>query len=213
MSANVFSAPFSLSSPSETPMIWMLVHLMLWVLGSLKAGPRVWELVLVFCWVGPSPGSFGGWHCVPGQLVCWWVGLYPHLTSCLTWSVPVLVLTTWWVGPWPSAKLERGFQNSAWKLQSPLGRISFSKWLLPMSVSPGWAPIASVSLGSSPRSEGVSDPKFFQLRASSLSIRVCEILCVLFKSRVSISHSSLALLKVSPTGLQGQTFWGFVFLV
>ena len=113
-SSNVFSAPFSRSSPSETPMVWMAVHLMLWALGSLEAGPRVWELVLVFCWVGPSPGSSGGWHCVPGQLVCWWVGLYPHLASCLTWSVPVLVLTTWWVGPWPSAKLERGFQNSVW---------------------------------------------------------------------------------------------------
>ena len=28
-----------------------------------------------------------------------------------------------------------------------------------------------------------------------------------------MSHSSLALLKVGPMGLQRQTFWGFVFLV
>ena len=34
-----------------------------------------------------------------------------------------------------------------------------------------------------------------------------------FNSGVSISHSPLALPKVSLAGLQSQTFWGFIFLV
>ena len=38
---------------------------------------------------------------------------------------------------------------------------------------------------------------------SALDPRACEILCAPFKSGVSVSHSPLALLKVSPTGVQG----------
>ena len=34
-----------------------------------------------------------------------------------------------------------------------------------------------------------------------------------FKSEVSISPSPVGLLKLSPTGLQGQMPWGLVFLV
>ena len=40
-----------------------------------------------------------------------------------------------------------------------------------------------------------------------------QILCVPFKSGVSISHNSLALPKVSPTGLWSQTSWRLIFLV
>ena len=71
----------------------------------------------------------------------------------------------------------------------------------------------AASLGDSTGSAGGSDPTSFQITASALGLGVCEILCVPFKSGVSISHSLLALLKVSPTGLQSQTFWGLVFSV
>ena len=39
----------------------------------------------------------------------------------------------------------------------------------------------------------------------------CELLCVPFKRGVSISPSPLGLLKLSPAGLQSQTFWGLIF--
>ena len=63
-----------------------------------------------------------------------------------------------------------------------------------------------VSPGASPTSAGGSDPGSFQITASALGPGVCEILCSHFKSGVSLSHSLLALLKVSPIGLQSQTF-------
>ena len=72
---------------------------------------------------------------------------------------------------------------------------------------PGWGP------GGSLRSAGGSDPGSFQITASATASRVCEILCVHFKTGVSISHSALAVPKVSPTGLQSQTFWGLMFLM
>lgn len=52
------------------------------------------------------------------------------------------------------------------------------------------------------------DPGPFQMTASTLSQRVCEILCVLFKSGVSIYYSSLAFLKIRPTGLQAKCSGG-----
>ena len=44
-----------------------------------------------------------------------------------------------------------------------------------------------------------------------LRFGACAILCVSFKSGVSASCCPLALLKVSPAGLQSQVFWGLVF--
>ena len=67
--------------------------------------------------------------------------------------------------------------------------------------------------GGSPRSSGGSDPGSFQVTASALDPGAGEILCVTFTNRVSIFYSPLAFLKVSPTGLQSQAFWGLVFLV
>ena len=59
-------------------------------------------------------------------------------------------------------------------------------------------------LPDSPRSAGGSDPGSSQIIVSALGCRVCEILCMPFKSEVSISLSPLGLPKVSPTGLQSQ---------
>lgn len=54
----------------------------------------------------------------------------------------------------------------------------------------------------SPGLAGMSDSGSFQIIASSLGPRACEILYVSFKSGVSISHSHLfGSPKVSPTGL------------
>ena len=50
------------------------------------------------------------------------------------------------------------------------------------------------------------------MTASTLSPEACEILCVTFKNGVSISHSPLDLLEVSPPGLQSKIFWGIIFL-
>ena len=58
-----------------------------------------------------------------------------------------------------------------------------------------------------------SDPDFLQIIASALGPEVCGILCATLKSGASFSHSTLGLLKVSPTGFQRQIFSGLVFLV
>ena len=52
-------------------------------------------------------------------------------------------------------------------------------------------------MGGSPRSAGGSDAGSFQTAASALGPRACEILCEPFESGVSVSHSHLALQKVS----------------
>ena len=60
----------------------------------------------------------------------------------------------------------------------------------------------------------MSDPGSLLTTASALGPGVYEILCALFKSEVSITHSpTLGFQKVSPPGLQNQTFWELIFLV
>ena len=44
-----------------------------------------------------------------------------------------------------------------------------------------------------------------------MSVGVCDILCVPFKSKVSIPYSPLALPKVSTYDLQRLMFWGLTF--
>ena len=58
----------------------------------------------------------------------------------------------------------------------------------------------------SPRPVDGYEPGSFQVTVLALGLRIWDILCMPSKSGVSISHSPLGLLKVSPTGLQSQTF-------
>lgn len=67
------------------------------------------------------------------------------------------------------------------------------------------------SLGDSPRSAGRSASGYCQMTTSALILEQVRLWCAPFKSGDSISHSSLGLPKVSPIGLQRQTFWGLVF--
>ena len=60
------------------------------------------------------------------------------------------------------------------------------------------------SLGESKSSVGMLGP--FQITASVLDPRACEILCVPFKSGISFSQPS-GLQKLSHAGLQSQMFW------
>lgn len=86
-----------------------------------------------------------------------------------------------------------------------------SQWLLICSQDElQWSP---ASLGGSPRSADGSDPGFFRITASSLGPGMCDILCAPCKSGDFISQSPLALLILSPAGLQSHTFLGCVFLV
>ena len=59
-------------------------------------------------------------------------------------------------------------------------------------------PMLPVLPEDSPRSAGRSDSGSFQIIPSALGTRICEILHVSFKSRVSISHSPLRLPKQAP---------------
>ena len=62
--------------------------------------------------------------------------------------------------------------------------------------------------GDSPRPAGGSDPGSFQITASDLGLRACEI-CVHPLRVESISYSSLHPLKVSTTGLQSKHSGGW----
>ena len=105
-------------------------------------------------------------------------------------------------------KLEGEFQNGTCLYQCPCDRTSSQNWLLPVSVSPECTPASCP-----PRSACGSDPGSFQITASALGPGAGETLCVPCKSGVSVFHSLLALPKVSPAGLQSQTFWGLIYLV
>ena len=61
-----------------------------------------------------------------------------------------------------------------------------------MSVSPVCAPVASCLSKILPKSAGRSDLGFYQITASALDPRVCEILYEPFKSKVSIAPALLA---------------------
>ena len=64
------------------------------------------------------------------------------------------------------------------------------------------------SLVGSPRSVGGSDASFFQMTDSALSLTAYEILCVPFKSEVSISHCPLILQKEAKLHILGAYLLG-----
>ena len=78
------------------------------------------------------------------------------------------------------------------------------------SVSPGGARLPLASLGGCPRWACGSDAASFQTAASPLGLGVCDVLHMLCKSGVFISHSPPALPNVSLTGFQSQVFWGLI---
>ena len=85
----------------------------------------------------------------------------------------------------------------------------FWGWCLPpggrlVSVSPVCAPVASCLSKTLPKSAGRSDFGFYQITASALDPRVCEILYEPFKSKVSIAP---ALLAPESKPLQSQCPW------
>ena len=69
------------------------------------------------------------------------------------------------------------------------------------------------STGDPPRLAGRSGPGFYQITAFALGPGMSEILCVLFKSKVSISPNPVELLQSSPAGFQSQMLWGLLSLV
>ena len=119
-----------------------------------------------------------------------------------------------WMGLDPKTnRLEGRFQNGACQQQCPCGRIDSPQNGCCRRLCPQdelWLPPAS--LGDSPRSAGRSASGYWQMAASALILEQVRFLCAPFKSGDSISHSSLGLPKVSPTGLQRQMFWGLIFL-
>ena len=159
---------------------------------------------------GASPDSlvWGFWGTGPGAR---WVGFYPHLSSYLAWGVPVLVLTGLWVRPvsmLASSREDSGMalvSNSVLVIEWDSSNGCYQRLCLR-----GELPCLPASPGGSQRSPGRSDPGFFQIIASALDPSTYGILCAQRKKKnrgeVSIFHSPLALLKVSPIGLQSQTF-------
>lgn len=57
-------------------------------------------------------------------------------------------------------------------------------------------------------------PESYHITAFILGPGPCEVfVCMPLKSEISISPSPVELLKLSPTGLQGQRLWGLIFLL
>ena len=88
--------------------------------------------------------------------------------------------------------------------QCPHGRLKSIKWLLLVSMSPRWAPVASCLSGRLYKIIRWFDPGFFQIIVSSVGLRLCEILHVLFRSGFSCPQSSSSP-KSNSTGFQIQT--------
>ena len=91
----------------------------------------------------------------------------------------------------------------------PNVRMSFSPWLLPASVSPGWVPV--ISLLSGTLRYQYQYLQYQQVYLTKVPFKLLPLLCISdhvnlctpFKSGVFISHNPLSLLNVSPAG-----FWG-----
>ena len=93
-------------------------------------------------------------------------------------------------------------------------------WMFPiMSATsvyvPRWTAVSQLPIfpGISPKPEVRSGPGFYQNTTFALCPTVHEILCVPFKTDVSIFTSPLVVLQLSLTGLQRQMLCRFIFRV
>ena len=152
-------------------------------------------------WTGPICSHGRVWTDGGGKLCS-------SLVSCLAWGISALAPTGCWVRPGLSANEPRcQLPTQCWSVCV----------FLNMSASSGWAAarcplhLHPASPGHSPA--GGSGPGSYEITALALGPGACEILCVPFKSEVSISPSPVGLLQLSPAGLQFQMLWGLVFLV
>ena len=84
-------------------------------------------------------------------------------------------------------------------VQCPSGRMCSPKWLPPVSMSPGELQLPPVCPGGPRRSAVESDSGSFQITASALGPRACEIFCAPFRSGVCFPQ---------PTGsLRSKSHW------
>ena len=94
------------------------------------------------------------------------------------------------MGLGPSAnKVEGRLQNGS-QHQCPCGRMCSPKWLPPVSMFPGELQLPPVCPGGPRRSAVESDSGSFQITASALGPRACEILCAPFRSGVCFPQPS-----------------------
>lgn len=78
----------------------------------------------------------------------------------------------------------------------------------------GESQLPSASLGTSPKATGgLSNYLLYQRTATELGVRAREILCLTFKSRVSVPYSLPALLNNKPHWFPSQASWGPIFTV
>ena len=90
---------------------------------------------------------------------------------------------------------------------------SSHEWLLSVYVmSPGQTGAAPTSVNIL-QDQQQACPESYPITASALGPSTCEILCVPFRSEVSIFSSPVGLSKLSSTSLQSQIFWGLIFPV
>lgn len=99
----------------------------------------------------------------------------------------------------PSADEVEGRLQNGSQPPCPRGRMCSPKWLPPVSMSPGELQVPPVCPGGPRRSAVESDSGSFQITASALGPRACEILCAPSRSEVCFPH---------PTGsLRSKSHW------
>lgn len=162
-------------------------------------------------WVGLGPGVNRVWGFLWPH-TCRWMKASASSGGHLTWDIPGPVKTSWWVN-WVQALYPRGrIPNGTCQHNCLHGRMSSPKRLLPKSgsselvtgVSPRGVPPASQ--GDIPRLASGSDSGFVQITALPWVLESVRFCVSSYALEVSISHRSLAVLKLSTTGLQQQTF-------
>ena len=145
---------------------------------------------------------------------------FSHVQLCATpWTaafqVPLSLGFSWqayWSGlpfsslgylPNPGRWRENSSNSACWH-HCPWERMSCWKRLLPVSTSPVGAQTYCLS------GEQVVWPRILSNTACVLGHQAYEILCVPFKSKVSVSHSFLAPPWVRPAGLEARHSGGFL---
>lgn len=130
----------------------------------------------------------------------WWVSLGSCVAGYSVHEVRGLMLAYSWIDKLLEFyRPEGGLQNGHSLNLCPCARKDSSNGCHNCLCSQGKSHLHPACLGGSPRSQW-TDPGFFQITASVLQPKVCEILCTPFKSGFSISYSPLALLYASLTG-------------
>ena len=102
-----------------------------------------------------------------------------------------------------------GAEKPRWQLPGVFTQLNVPKYFCHQCLYPQGElqPLSPTSSEDSARPASRSGPSFHHIMAFALGPGACEILCVPFRSEVSVSPNPVWLLQLSPAGLQRQMLW------